>query len=49
MTKLRQWLDKLNLGQHEEVLVANDIDFDALRYLSDQDLKDLGLSLGHPE
>jgi class 3 adenylate cyclase/predicted ATPase len=47
MNKLRQWLDKLNLGQHEAVLVANDIDFDALRYLSDQDLKDLGLSLGH--
>ena len=47
MSKLGQWLDELSLQQHEALFAANDIDFDTLRHLTDRDLKDLGLSLGH--
>jgi len=38
-------LDEFGLRQREALLAANDIDFDALGYLTDQDLKDLALSL----
>ena len=40
-------LDEFGLRQREALLAANDIDFDALGYLTDQDLKDLAVSLGH--
>src|SRR5215470_12900101 len=45
--ELRRWLEKIGLAQHAETLAANDIDLDVLPELSDQDLKELGLSLGH--
>jgi class 3 adenylate cyclase len=35
------------LGQYESVFVENDVDADVLPYLTDADLKELGLSLGH--
>jgi hypothetical protein len=35
------------LEQYAEIFVANDIDLDVLPDLSDDDLKELGLSLGH--
>jgi len=41
------WLERLGLGEYREVFAENDIDFDVLPELTDQDLKDLGLSLGH--
>jgi class 3 adenylate cyclase/tetratricopeptide (TPR) repeat protein len=44
---LRQWLAEIGLEQHAETLAANDIDLDLLPELSDEDLKELGLSLGH--
>src|SRR5437764_12323070 len=44
---LRLWLSKLGLEQHAETFAANDIDLDVLPELSDEDLKELGLSLGH--
>ena len=44
---LRPWLDEIGLEQHAEIFVANDIDLDVLPELSDDDLKELGLSLGH--
>src|SRR5437773_625675 len=44
---LRQWLSKLGLEQHAGTFAANDIDLDVLPELSDEDLKELGLSLGH--
>jgi len=44
---LRYWLQQIGLEQHAETLAANDIDFDVLPELSDEDLKELGLSLGH--
>src|SRR6516162_7558408 len=45
--ELRRWLEQIGLGQHAETLAANDIDLDLLPELSDEDLKELGLSLGH--
>ena len=43
---LRYWLQQIGLEQHAETLAANDIDFDVLPERSDEDLKELGLSLG---
>ena len=45
--ELRRWLEKIGLAQHAETLAANDIDLDVLPELSDEDLKELGLSPGH--
>ncbi len=47
MNDLEAWLEKLGLGQHAQVLAENDVDFDVLSHLTDADLKELGLSLGH--
>jgi class 3 adenylate cyclase/predicted ATPase len=47
MSKLVAWLEEHGLGQYAEVLSKNDIDLDVLPHLSDDDLKELGLSLGH--
>ena len=41
------WLVGLGLGKYVTVFAENDIDFRALRHLTDEDLKSLGLSLGH--
>ncbi len=41
------WLDGLGLGQYAQAFAENDIDLKILPHLSDDDLKDLGLSLGH--
>jgi class 3 adenylate cyclase/tetratricopeptide (TPR) repeat protein len=42
-----QWLEALGLGKYATRFAANDVGFDTLRLLSDADLKELGLSLGH--
>ena len=47
MNDLEAWLEKLGLGQHARVLAENDVDLDVVAHLSDDDLKELGLSLGH--
>ena len=44
--ELRLWLEQIGLAQHAEAFAANDIDLDVLPELSDEDLKELGLSLG---
>lgn len=41
------WLHSLGLGMHAPNFAKNDITFAALSCLSDADLKELGLSLGH--
>ncbi|MEY2687578.1 MAG: hypothetical protein RL375_1776 [Pseudomonadota bacterium] len=41
------WLQELGLGKYAADFAANDIGFDALPRLSDADLKELGVSLGH--
>ena len=48
MPEIADWLQKLGLGQYAHRFVENDIDFRVLPDLTDQDLKDLGVtSLGH--
>ncbi len=42
-----QWLRSLGLDQYEKAFRSNDVDFRSLAYLSDNDLKELGVSLGH--
>ncbi|MBT4490430.1 MAG: AAA family ATPase, partial [Rhodospirillaceae bacterium] len=47
MSDIRQWLEAFELGKYADVFAENDIDFDVLKELADDDLKELGLSLGH--
>lgn len=47
MTGLRELLEELGLTQYQDVFAAEDVDLDVLRQLTDDDLKKLGLSLGH--
>ena len=44
---LAPWLHSLGLGMHAQSFAKNDVTFDVLCCLSDADLKELGLSLGH--
>ena len=43
----RRWLKALGLDRYAETFMENDVGFDVLHHLSDTDLKELGLSLGH--
>ena len=43
----KQWLEELGLGQYADAFAENDIDLDVMFELTEQDLHDLGLSLGH--
>jgi SAM domain (Sterile alpha motif) len=45
--QIADWLEKLGLGQYAKLFADNDIDVSVLPRLSDQDMKDLGMSLGH--
>jgi class 3 adenylate cyclase len=47
MQEIADWLEKLGMSQYAQRFAENDIDARALRYLTDQDLKDIGVSLGH--
>ena len=47
MTKTGNWLAGLGLEQYAEVFAENDVDLDIAAELTDEDLKELGLSLGH--
>src|ERR1700722_1480906 len=47
MQQVADWLEKLGLGQYPKLFADSDIDVSVLRHLTDQDLKDLGISLGH--
>jgi class 3 adenylate cyclase len=44
---ITEWLASLGLSEYEQRLAENDIDVSVLRHLTDQDLKELGVSLGH--
>jgi class 3 adenylate cyclase len=45
---VREWLEQLGLPQYAEGFESNDIDFDLLRRLTEQTLKDVGVaSAGH--
>jgi predicted ATPase/class 3 adenylate cyclase len=47
MTKLQQWLEQIGLAQYFDLFANNDIDWETLPELSEQDLEKLGVSLGH--
>ena len=47
MQQIADWLQKLGLGQYAQRFAENEIDVSVLRYLTDQDLKDIGIPLGH--
>ena len=46
MNSLPDWLKTLGLEHYASVFAENEVDFDALRVLSDQDLQELGLAFG---
>ncbi len=41
------WLETIGLGQYAEAFAANDVDLEVAPELNDDDLRELGLSLGH--
>jgi hypothetical protein len=45
--QVADWLDKLGLGQYALRFTENDISYSVLPDLTDQDLKEIGVSLGH--
>ena len=48
MQQIADWLQKLALGQYAQRFAENDITIAILPHLTDQDLKELGItSLGH--
>jgi uncharacterized protein YjiS (DUF1127 family) len=47
VSTIAEWLASLGMAEYGERFAENDIDIFVLRHLTDQDLKDLGVSLGH--
>ena len=47
MQQIADWLEKLGMSEYAERFAESDIDTSVLRDLTDQDLKELGVSLGH--
>jgi class 3 adenylate cyclase len=47
MQQIADWLKTLGLSEYAERFAESDIDTSVLRDLTDQDLKELGVSLGH--
>ncbi|HZC97425.1 MAG TPA: adenylate/guanylate cyclase domain-containing protein, partial [Bradyrhizobium sp.] len=47
MQPIAQWLHALGLGQYAQRFAENEIDVSVLPHLTDQDLKDIGIPLGH--
>jgi len=45
--RIVDWLEKLGMSEYTERFIQNDFEISALRDLTDQDFKDLGVSLGH--
>jgi len=45
--QIAEWLAKIGLSDTRRYLIANDIDVEVLRYLTDADLERIGVSLGH--
>ena len=46
MQQTADWLERLGLGQHAQRFAENDIDTSVLPHLTDENLKELGISLG---
>ena len=47
MDDLVQWLDELGLARYARLFAENDIDLDGLPHVTDDELKELGVTLGH--
>ena len=47
MQQIADWLQKIGMSQYAECFAENGIDAAVLRHLTDQDLKDIGVLLGH--
>ena len=47
MHQIAEWLEKLGMSEYAQCFAANGIDVAALPHLTDQDLKDIGVLLGH--
>jgi class 3 adenylate cyclase len=47
MQQIAEWLEKLGMSEYAQRFAESDIDTSVLRDLTDQDLKELGVSLGH--
>jgi class 3 adenylate cyclase len=45
--QIADWLGKLDLSQYAQLFAENEIDVSVLPHLTDQDLKDMGVPLGH--
>src|SRR4051812_33260124 len=47
MQDIADWLEMLGIPEYAELFVENGIDVSALPHLTDHDLKDIGVLLGH--
>jgi hypothetical protein len=47
MQQIADWLTKLGMSEYAERFAENGIDVSVLPHLTDQDLKDIGVLLGH--
>ena len=47
MQQIADWLQKLDLDEYADRFVENKIDIPVFPHLTDQDLKDIGVPLGH--
>jgi class 3 adenylate cyclase len=47
MQQVAEWLEKLGLAQYAQRIAEDDISFSVLPDLTDQHLKEIGVSLGH--
>src|SRR6266516_2905741 len=47
MQQIADWLQTIGLGQYTELFAGSDIDLTVLHDLTDQDLENIGISLGH--
>ena len=47
MNDIASWLERLGLGEYEELFAENDIDFEVLPHLHEPHLESLPISLGH--
>jgi hypothetical protein len=47
MPQVADWLERLGLRQYAQRFAENDIDASVLPHLTEENLKELGISLGH--
>jgi class 3 adenylate cyclase/predicted ATPase len=47
MQKIAQWLEEIGLSEYAQRFAENGIDISVIRHLTEQDLKDMGVLLGH--